>query len=332
MPLKKFKTFGTFRAPLLFGGGSGVAAPTAPTGLAATVISTSRIDLAWTDAATTETEYRVYRSTDGVSYSLLATIAASSNSYSDTTITAGTTYYYKVAAYNVGGETLSSAVKANTLTLSLISHWGMNEASGNRADSIGSNTLTDNNTVGSNTGKIGNAAEFVAANLESLTCTSNASLETGDINFSLDAWFYAGTFADRPLVTKASVDSTTGYEYALYLYNTGTTIGLVVGSNAGVQSVKWNATLTINTWYHVVGWHDTDTDTINISVNNGTPVSAARTVTPVAASGKPFSIGGLSPAYYSGRIDLVNFAKRLWTAAERAALYNSGNGFNGFLP
>lgn len=88
--------------------------PATPTGLAATVISTARIDLAWTDAATNETEYRVYRSTDNVTFSLIDTIAANSTSYSDTTITSGTTYYYKVAAYNAGGESLSDALTLTT--------------------------------------------------------------------------------------------------------------------------------------------------------------------------------------------------------------------------
>lgn len=72
--------------------------------------SATEIDLAWTDNATNETEYRIYRSTDGGAYGLIDTIAASSVAYNDTTVTASHLYSYKVAPANAGGETLSGAV------------------------------------------------------------------------------------------------------------------------------------------------------------------------------------------------------------------------------
>ena len=47
----------------------------------------------------------------------------------------------------------------------LVAYWNLNETSGDRADATGNgHTLTDNNTVGYATGKINNAASFVAAN------------------------------------------------------------------------------------------------------------------------------------------------------------------------
>lgn len=45
--------------------------------------------------------YDVQRSTDGTTYASIATISA--NTYLDTTVTAGTLYYYKVAATNASG-------------------------------------------------------------------------------------------------------------------------------------------------------------------------------------------------------------------------------------
>ena len=50
------------------------------------------------------TGYKVYRRTAGTSSTLLATVNGSSLSYSDSQITAGTTYYYKVTAVNANGE------------------------------------------------------------------------------------------------------------------------------------------------------------------------------------------------------------------------------------
>ena len=90
-------------------GGAGLAPPAQPTGLTATQTAATTVALAWADAATNETGYKVYRSTDNVTYTLIDTIAAGSTSYNATSLTAGTTYYFKVAAYNGAGETLSAA-------------------------------------------------------------------------------------------------------------------------------------------------------------------------------------------------------------------------------
>src|SRR3990172_2053601 len=72
----------------------------APTGLTATANGTTQIDLAWTDNAVHEDNYEVERSLNGSDWSALATIAAGSTSYSDTTCTEGTLYYYRVRAVN----------------------------------------------------------------------------------------------------------------------------------------------------------------------------------------------------------------------------------------
>jgi hypothetical protein len=121
---------------LLFSGGA--APPAQPTGLTATPITTARIDLAWTDNAANETAYKVYRSTDGVTYSQVGTDqAADTEAYSDTTVDDGVAYYYKVAAVNAGGETLSDAVQTNTLLLSLVAAYDFVDSSGTVPDLTG---------------------------------------------------------------------------------------------------------------------------------------------------------------------------------------------------
>jgi hypothetical protein len=73
-------------------------------------ISVSRVDLSWTDTSTRETGYRVERASDRyfrndlVSFSL----PADSTTYSDTTVKAGTTYYYRVFAFNKVGDSTAS--------------------------------------------------------------------------------------------------------------------------------------------------------------------------------------------------------------------------------
>lgn len=87
---------------------TGEAAPSAPTGLSASAVSTSGIDLTWT-SVTGAASYNVYRSTaaDGT-YAKINTSTVSTTSYSDTGLSAGTAYYYKVSAVNGTGESAAS--------------------------------------------------------------------------------------------------------------------------------------------------------------------------------------------------------------------------------
>ena len=83
-------------------------APVTPTGLTATA-GNAAVTLNWT-ASSGATSYNVYRGTTagGESATPLATGIATA-SYSDTAVTNGTRYYYKVAAVNGGGNSAESA-------------------------------------------------------------------------------------------------------------------------------------------------------------------------------------------------------------------------------
>jgi hypothetical protein len=92
------------------------AAPAAPTGLTATAVSGTRIDLAWSDNSTNETGFRVERSTNGSSFTQIATTGADGNSYSSTGLAKNKTYYYRVRATNAGGSSAySNTASAKTL-------------------------------------------------------------------------------------------------------------------------------------------------------------------------------------------------------------------------
>ncbi len=88
---------------------TGEAAPASPTGLSASTVSTSGIDLTWI-SVTGAASYNIYRSaaSDGT-YTKINTSTVSTTSYSDTGLIAGTAYYYKVSAVNGTGESGASS-------------------------------------------------------------------------------------------------------------------------------------------------------------------------------------------------------------------------------
>jgi len=73
--------------------------PSAPSNLIANAISTSQIDLSWQDNSSDETGFKIERKTGTGSYSQIATVGAGVTSYSNTGLSASTTYYYRVRAY-----------------------------------------------------------------------------------------------------------------------------------------------------------------------------------------------------------------------------------------
>ncbi len=92
-------------------------APTVPANLTAT-LGTGQIKLAWADNATNEDGFRIERSTDNLTFSQVASLAANIVSYSDTNATvAGTTYSYRIVAYNAAGNSAYSNVAAALVPL-----------------------------------------------------------------------------------------------------------------------------------------------------------------------------------------------------------------------
>ncbi|MGC8943569.1 MAG: fibronectin type III domain-containing protein [Caldisericia bacterium] len=78
--------------------------PASPTNLVGTAINCNQIDITWQDNATDETNYVVERKIEGGSYSVIITLPANTNVYSDTSVSPNTKYYYRVKAKNSFGD------------------------------------------------------------------------------------------------------------------------------------------------------------------------------------------------------------------------------------
>jgi hypothetical protein len=92
-----------------------VTPPAAPTSPAATAVSSSQIDVAWTASTSQDVaKYNIYRATSGTP-TLYKTVTGSP--YQDTGLSAGTTYTYQISAVDAAGnESPKTAAKSATTT------------------------------------------------------------------------------------------------------------------------------------------------------------------------------------------------------------------------
>jgi acid phosphatase type 7 len=89
--------------------------PAAPTNLAATTVSSSQINLSWTDNANNENGFKVEQSTDGTTFGQIAMLGSNAVSFSVTGLSASTTYFYRVVSFNdAGNSSFSNTANATT--------------------------------------------------------------------------------------------------------------------------------------------------------------------------------------------------------------------------
>ncbi len=95
-------------------GAAQVLSPAAPAALTANAVSSSQIDLSWTDNSANETSFQIEVSTDGATFAPLATVGANVSSYSHTGLSPASTYYYRVRACNAAGCSAFATANAQT--------------------------------------------------------------------------------------------------------------------------------------------------------------------------------------------------------------------------
>ena len=93
------------------------AIPAAPSGLTATTVSSSQINLSWTDnSGFNEDGFKIERSQNGNTWTQIGTVGPGVASYASTGLSPNKNYFYRVRAYNVlGNSAFSNTASAKTL-------------------------------------------------------------------------------------------------------------------------------------------------------------------------------------------------------------------------
>lgn len=223
----------------------------------------------------------------------------------------------------------------------IVAAWRFEESSGTRFDFVGNYDLTDNNTVGVATGKVGNAASFVLANSESLSIASDAthglsaSLSGLSPDWTITGWVYLNSkLTTQAIISKWDAASGALKDYLLQYNNSTDRFEFVINNgdlsnNIKTASADSLGSPSINTWYFIAAWYDSTQGTVNIKVN-AKAVDSIANLLGIHGSATDFYIGreatSGTPYFLNGRVDAVHIWRRVLTPAERKFLYNNGNG------
>lgn len=224
-----------------------------------------------------------------------------------------------------------------SLLSSTFLYWYDFESGALTVDATGNgNTLTNNNVVISNSGKVSNAAEFDQDFGQYFSIADNASFSVG----GTDAyWCYWVKLFSKDLLGKTFIakdEGSSAREYFQkyfegsdrFVFDTWTAANDV--GNKRLTLDTFGSPL-INTWYFLQFWIDHTNGLMCGSVNNATvpdQISA-----PEAGWNGPTEVlfGSLiriTNWYMDGQIDSFGFSKTIPSSGDRTWLYNSGAGRN----
>jgi hypothetical protein len=200
---------------------AGASVPNTPSSLTASAVSASQINLLWHDNSNNETGFKIQRATSsGGPWAQIATVGANATSYSNSGLSASTTYYYRVLAYNsTGNSSYSNTASATT------------QSGGSATIPVAPSNLT---------------ANAVSSSQITLAWQDNSNNETG-----FQIWRYnasagwsqiANVGANTSSYSNAGLSSSTTYYYYVLAYNSA---GNSANSNTASATTQSGGSLTV---------------------------------------------------------------------------------------
>jgi len=210
---------------------------------------------------------------------------------------------------------------ASPLLTDLLSYWKMDETTGDRVDSHGSNDLSVVGTVGYAVGKLGNA----------VTCTGTANYltknpATVNVNpagFTVWGWIQLAADARTYVIAGPNGANTRWYlgyfgsnAWRFYVYDSS----LASDSISAITQAP-----TLNAWYFLCGRYNPTTKKAELRLNASAWALGAALGTGPTTDSNNLKVAG-NNASGNCNIDSVGIANRYYSDAEVDELYNSGNG------
>lgn len=308
-----------------------------PSNLVLTVVSDTEIDGTFTEGSTNQDGFRVYISTDNVTFTEKTTVL--SGSFSATGLTANTLYYFKIVAYK--GINESNAIISTwsdyyiaRLKYKSLGYWRMNEASGNATDSLGLNTgIATSVSEYQSTYGVASGFKFVQDSTKRRVYCGAFSKN----KYSVSLW---EKIVDNSSAVNSGIIGVGGNYAGLFLVGSnGNHINLV--NSAGSDIAVWNNAVINNktSAHHLILEIDVNASTAelyydlkSLGVKSCTPPVLANFVIANLYGGGSF----YSDRSFPGIIGNVGLFEGFLTVEEKAILFNEYKenyyGFNSYNP
>jgi chitodextrinase len=298
--------------------------PTVPTGLVATAVSPSQINLNWT--ASTDNVgvagYKIYRDNVRIAF-------WPGSLYTDTGLSPSTTYTYTVSAYDAAGNESGRSLAASAKTpgyepaVGLLGFWRLDEAGGvTAADSSGH--YNDGTIIGAawTQGRVEQGLDFDGVN-DYVCIRADPALDNLDA-VTMSAWIYPRVDAHWHVLDKGDGDKRIYAEGANLTLN-----GRIRYTGTHAYSESVGNTVTLDAWQHVaMAWSRSDGTTR--LYRNGVEIEYAiqdiGSGSVLDDTSYPFVVGtrgALRQGYFfDGIIDEVRLYDRAFSAQEVWDLYD----------
>jgi len=179
--------------------------PSAPNNLIGQLLSTTSINLSWSDNSSNETGFKIERKSGVGNFSLISTISSGTNNFVDTGLSQNTTYTYRIFSYNdVGNSTYSNELVITTNGLPIITTNTISQITGTTSMS-GGNILSNG---GSNI--ISRGVVWDANPNPTISLPTKTSDGTGNTQFSSNI---TGLLPNTPYYVRAYATNASGTSY-----------------------------------------------------------------------------------------------------------------------
>ena len=223
-------------------------------------------------------------------------------------------------------------INDGTLSSNLVSCFELDETSGTRADSQGSNDLSSINTVGSATGIQGNGADFETTGSPNQYLDKSAPTGmTGTTAYSFQAWIKPESVASTQSYIGHSESGDANIHFQSWIGATGEATFRRGISGSSITLTTSGAGITAGNWYHMVGTFSTTNGMILYINGTSAATNSTLTTNTLPSSAPHFVIGqrwrgGAANLPFDGVVDVAAVWNKELTSTDVSALYNSGSG------